>query len=362
MAGFGDYRTALEVRDIIQTMVNAEVEKIRPRHQMGTVTSIDRVTRRCGVQFPGEVLSTQVAMGSIQPSAVGQVVRVEGVQGDRYIADVMGPTYTSPFEGDWWQQVAWSMRAAGGSGLTGGGVRTVTTSGIAWDARFISISTGRNTRIPAGHFIMDMPPDGTSVPGVGGAATRSVASGLIPLGNWEALYYIPPYGAAQTSVPANFRVSGFISDVDIPEEWILLAIRNGDDRIVYWADGTSQDYWRAPTLLNGWVNYGIGPWDLAGYKKDNGIVYLTGLIKSGASGDPICVLPVGYRIKADNIFSGTSNLITSGAATAGTAHTHGIAAPAVRLDVYADGTIYLTNANAATGYISLAQISYPAGG
>lgn len=94
MASFSDYRIALQMRDVIQAMVREEVEKQRPRYQMGVVTSIDRVTRKCGVQFPGEAGSVSVNMGSIQPNNTGQVVRVEGLAGDRYIADVIGYTYS----------------------------------------------------------------------------------------------------------------------------------------------------------------------------------------------------------------------------------------------------------------------------
>ena len=55
--------------------------------------------------------------------------------------------------------------------------------------------------------------------------------------------------------------------------------------------------WIAPTLLNGWVNFGDG-WSTAAYYKDYfGIVRLTGRIKWGTTtgGTIIFVLPVGYR-------------------------------------------------------------------
>jgi hypothetical protein len=97
MTDFTDYNTALQFRDVIQQMVSAELDRQRPRYQYATVTAIDRTTRRCSVQFPGETQSVSVNMGSIQPARTGQVVRINGLAGDRFIEDVMGDTYQPPF-------------------------------------------------------------------------------------------------------------------------------------------------------------------------------------------------------------------------------------------------------------------------
>jgi len=53
----------------------------------------------------------------------------------------------------------------------------------------------------------------------------------------------------------------------------------------------------APTLINGWINYGASPqYPSAGYYKDDfGIVRMQGMIKSGTSSQPAFILPVGYR-------------------------------------------------------------------
>jgi len=49
-----------------------------------------------------------------------------------------------------------------------------------------------------------------------------------------------------------------------------------------------------PLLQNGWVSYDntYGP---PRYRKKNGVVYLQGLVRSGALGSVICTLPVGFR-------------------------------------------------------------------
>lgn len=570
--GMNDYRYALEFRDLLQGLVRAEVEKNRPRYQMATVTAIDRINRKCTVQFPGETGTAVVNMGSIQPSAINQIVRVEGLAGDRYIADVMGAPYeytddrisalednpivtsniatNGGFESGWdgwstfwaggsgthsanidtnpanaysgnnsarvdlvgdngnnqvlqkavipvvagevfffswrekksgtgtfttmgeviaaptdaganffgsgaivvtisdstpvagtsysirsgfvtipagclfarfhirtggsdtmngsiwvddvrisryllqaaptdpvtfgglvsapngfsvgsneqspqgigWERLKWAMRSQG-IGLIGGGVRTVTSTSIAWNARFLCIALGRDTDVAeSGHFEINVPADSTVITGLGGASNQTVTGGQIPLPTSCALWYIPPWGAIQTSVDANFRITSWTATLNVPNGWILVALRSPDSGIVHWADGTRQDYWRAPTLLNSWVNYGSG-WDTAGYKKDNGIVYIKGLVKSGADSVPIFVLPAGYRPIGDQIYSPDNNAVTSGAASAGTAHTHAIASVGSRVDVLASsGNVVQVTTVAANGYQSLSGISFPAGG
>lgn len=93
MTSLGDYQIALRMRDLIKKLVFDEVEMQRPRLQYATVISIDRVNRKCVVQYPGGTTQVAVNMGAIQPSAVGQTVRIDGLMGDRFISDVMGPTY-----------------------------------------------------------------------------------------------------------------------------------------------------------------------------------------------------------------------------------------------------------------------------
>lgn len=91
--GMEDYRFALEFKETLTRLVKEEVERQRPRYRMATVVSFDRVLRKCTVNFPGDTTNEVVNMGSIQPASVGQVVRVAGMSGDRYIDDVLGQAY-----------------------------------------------------------------------------------------------------------------------------------------------------------------------------------------------------------------------------------------------------------------------------
>lgn len=53
--------------------------------------------------------------------------------------------------------------------------------------------------------------------------------------------------------------------------------------------------WQAPTLLNSWVNGGVG-FSTAGYWKDpHGLVHLRGHINGGGTGSQAFSLPPDYR-------------------------------------------------------------------
>lgn len=69
----------------------------------------------------------------------------------------------------------------------------------------------------------------------------------------------------------------------------------------------TQEAFIAPTLLNGWVNFGAG-FAAAGYMKDQfGFVHLKGMVKSGTVGTVIFTLPAGYRPAETQIFIVQSN-------------------------------------------------------
>ena len=66
----------------------------------------------------------------------------------------------------------------------------------------------------------------------------------------------------------------------------------------------AQEAWIAPTLLNGWINFGSG-YETAGYYKDEfGVVHLKGLIRTGTTtaGTILFTLPVGYRPTLSTFF------------------------------------------------------------
>ncbi|MNW60791.1 hypothetical protein D3C74_388100 [compost metagenome] len=102
--------------------------------------------------------------------------------------------------------------------------------------------------------------------------------------------------------------------------------------------------WITPTLLNGWVAYGLGSYPTACFYKDSDRVYLDGLIAGGVSAPSttIFILPVGYRPKLQKLLSVPVNL--SAAPYYGEAHLI-VGVNGVVNILYSPGNQYLSLAN-----------------
>lgn len=87
--GFGALAYAQQFRDICREIARKEIENLRPKPMLATVTSIDFPAGKCMVQFPGESTSVPIRLFTIAPAVAGTVVRVEGDAGMRYVADVV---------------------------------------------------------------------------------------------------------------------------------------------------------------------------------------------------------------------------------------------------------------------------------
>lgn len=139
-----------------------------------------------------------------------------------------------------------SLRAQ--SMLVGGGTVSVNGSGgIAWTARFLAIALGKGTHFsPGGYFDIIMPPNGTVITGVG-VSNVTAAGGAILLSSFTALYYILPIGVSTGSNAANFRLVSYTGgDFVIPDNWVLICLRDGDNNQFRWGNGQSMPanaYW-----------------------------------------------------------------------------------------------------------------------
>lgn len=122
-----------------------------------------------------------------------------------------------------------SLRA--GFNVNGGGTISVhaATFSIKWTSRLIVISNGRGTFFgTSGFFDIGPCPTTGSITGTGGHAGATATTDGIPLSTWDALYYILPIGSNNTSVTSNFILARYTADVEIPHNWLLIAVRNGD--------------------------------------------------------------------------------------------------------------------------------------
>jgi hypothetical protein len=135
-------------------------------------------------------------------------------------------------------QATYSASIKSGFNVSGGGLITVNASGsVLWATRFIVIANGFGaTFSTAGYFDINCPTSGT-ITGVGGSANKTATAAGIPLAAWEALYYILPIGQTATSLAANFRVATYTGALEVPHNWLLIAVRNGDDGTVNFCNG-----------------------------------------------------------------------------------------------------------------------------
>lgn len=147
--------------------------------------------------------------------------------------------------------------------MTGGGnVTWASDYKLSWSQRFIIIANGRGSHFStSGYFDITQPVDGTVITGVGNASNITVTAGTISLPAWTALYYILPIGSSNSSNAANFRVVYYTGNIEIPETWVLVAIRNGDNNTLRIGTGitlTAGQTWSAgtPSLVgSGTTNY-----------------------------------------------------------------------------------------------------------
>ena len=92
--GLGEWSYTARFRDAVTRLVLNLLNDHRPPPRYGEVRSIDQINNSCTVRFLGGAQDgsedVPIAMASVQPSRAGQIVRVEGLLGDRYIDDVLG--------------------------------------------------------------------------------------------------------------------------------------------------------------------------------------------------------------------------------------------------------------------------------
>ena len=142
--------------------------------------------------------------------------------------------------------------------LHGGGNVTFNSSGyLKWDTRIIAIPAKKTEFASGGYIDITCPTSGTIVyynPS-GTLTTKICTADGIPIGDWEALWYVVTPGQGHTSSQTKFVAADHRSTTHSPNEyWLLIASRNGD------AHGIFLKY------LPGQVNIPIG----GGYTSKDG--------------------------------------------------------------------------------------------
>lgn len=108
--------------------------------------------------------------------------------------------------------------------------------------------------------------------------------------------------AALNNRPATYRILTNAQRLALPGGSLFegLLVWTSDTRVEWrytngvWVPGDT--LWSALPLSNGWINYG-SVYGNARYRKINGVVWITGMVKSGttSAGGVIATLPAGFR-------------------------------------------------------------------
>lgn len=301
MMGFEDFATAAKFRDLVTKIAEDVVERTRPRYRYATVMTIDRVTRTATVQFPGETSTVKVGMGAIQPSATGQRVRIHGVQGERYIADVIGDDFgTAPYTKP---------------------VSATTDPGNATRGITLYSNQSLNKWMSTGFY------NGDNMTGAPSTAwwyihNMTHTNGTDSNGGWHRQV---AYGMTGDKNIYTRRCDG--QNPTVAGNWSVWSLISSED--TSWQEVTS--------FGSGWSAYATGVnnhWTPR-YRRRNGVVFLEGLVSGGPTGSAF-TLPVGYR-PATVLMRG---VVISG----GTLQ---------RLDINPNGDVYFGEGTQTTGWHSI---------
>lgn len=91
--GMDDLSFSLQMRDIVNSLIQDAIDQQRPKPRYAIVKAIDRANGKCTITYNGETSQIIVNMGTPSPSNIGQTVRVAGIGTDKYIDGVVGQSW-----------------------------------------------------------------------------------------------------------------------------------------------------------------------------------------------------------------------------------------------------------------------------
>ena len=112
--------------------------------------------------------------------------------------------------------------------LSGGGLVTWRNDRLKWNNRFIAIAMERGVNFGAGHVNIYMPNANIAAPDVFDSNLRSVDGDGLLLTDWDALFAVHTPGGGESAIRLQV-VNYYSREFYAPSNWILVAVRNGDD-------------------------------------------------------------------------------------------------------------------------------------
>lgn len=146
--------------------------------------------------------------------------------------------------------------------MNGGGVVTWSGGRLRWSNRFIAISGGNSPlSMLSGYVNVVMPATDLPAAYVWDNQPRSVNASGILLKGWEALYAV--HGIGQNPDAVTLRIVSYTYPLNVPSNWILVAVMNGDDNSIRLAtgrtiyDGNQRNY-NGPLTVSAMVTANAG--------------------------------------------------------------------------------------------------------
>jgi hypothetical protein len=156
---------------------------------------------------------------------------------------------------------------------------------------------------------------------------------------------LPPLAVAALEIPNTFSAGDPISASQMNDNFQTVKAKVEELEGLLGTHATTEA-WIAPTLLNGWTNYGQ-TWTTAAYRKDaHGVVHLKGLVQGGTV-SAVLTLPAGYRPAQSR------TLVTAGWQSS--------APRTVGLEVTTSGSVRCDSTCTSASWISLDGVAFHAG-
>ena len=237
--------------------------------------------------------------------------------------------------------------------MSGGGLVTWTGTSLLWNQRVIVIPVANPTMGSSGYFDITCPTSGniTYYNSVNVTTTVTATAAGIPLGSWEALYYIATEGMGSGSDPTKFAVVNYQNSTWRPSTgWILLAAVNGDGTNighVKWLPGQVNLPSTGAT-----VTYNTGTGAASWYGTGSGSVTSVSVTSANGFAGTVATATSTPAITISTSITGVlkGNGTAISAATAGTDYSAGTSALATGILKSTTSTGALTIASSSTDY------------
>jgi len=149
--------------------------------------------------------------------------------------------------------------------MSGGDLFTFSsTNYLTWSNRIITMGQGQSADwATSGYHFIEVPAAGTALNVHGGAGARNWTADGVLLAQWESLWYELPLGFS--SVATNFHIVYYSSAFEVPYNWVLIGVVNGDTtrlklfNHLYLTPGQSKKEWD-----------GVGPGTYTGHQVRTG--------------------------------------------------------------------------------------------